>query len=184
MNKAIFLDKDGTIIKDVPYNIKPNKMRFLKGVIPSLKKLLKKGYKLIIITNQSGIARGLFTTSDLKNAFNTLGKMLLQKGVKISGFYYCIHLLCPFRKPAPGLIRQAAKDLRIDLGSSWMIGDILHDIEAGKRAGCKTILIDNGNETEWDLSRDIRIPDYIVNSFKHIPEIILKSTAVKYEKYS
>ncbi len=175
---AVFLDKDGTLIPDIPYNVDPAKIELAAGAGRALRSLSHKGYKFIVISNQSGVARGYFAESALVGVKERLQALLHLDRVTLSGFYYCPHhptgalsagrnseetrryaIDCLCRKPKPGLILKAAKDHDIDLSQSWMIGDILNDVEAGRKAGCKTILIDNGNETEWILSPD-RIPHY------------------------
>lgn len=157
--KAVFLDKDGTLIEDVPYNVDPRKIRLAPGAVEGLTALHENGYRIIVVSNQSGVARGLFREEALRDVERSLRRLLAAFGVPLAGFYYCPHhpqgsiapyaVTCRCRKPAPGLLRRAARELNIDLGQSWMIGDILDDIEAGRRAGCRTVLIDNGNETEW-----------------------------------
>ena len=161
-NKAVFLDKDGTLIDDVPYNIDPDLITLSKNSLEGLKLLQDAGYLLVIVSNQAGIAYGYFEEAALTGVKNKLNALLIKYHIKLSGFYYCPHHpqgkievyteKCNCRKPEPGMLFQAAKELNIDLSASWMIGDILNDVEAGNRAGCRTILIDNGNETEWILN--------------------------------
>lgn len=179
MLPAIFLDKDGTLIPDVPYNVDPDKIELAEGAIAALRSLSQAGYKLIVISNQSGVARGYFAESALIAVEQQLQKLL--HPISLSGFYYCPHHLkgtiadyaieCDCRKPKPGLLLQAAQEHNIDLTRSWMIGDILNDVEAGRSAGCQTILIDNGNETEWILTPN-RTPHYRVSSLVEAAEII------------
>lgn len=179
MNQAIFLDKDGTLIKDVPYNVNPEKITLESGVAEGLKTLQQTGYQLIIISNQPGVALGYFEEEKLDAVWEQIEKI---SGVRFDGFYYCPHFYhgtvkkyvrdCSCRKPEAGLILKAAGDLGIALDRSWMAGDILNDVEAGKRAGCKTILINNGNETEWVLSPE-RTPDFTVKSFAQLTELIV-----------
>jgi D,D-heptose 1,7-bisphosphate phosphatase len=167
--KAIFIDKDGTLVEDVPYNIDPNKITLCEGAIPGLRLLNKQGYKIILVSNQSGIARGKFTEADLEPVKQHIQKLFNKAGISMDGFYYCPHhpegkvrqysVNCFCRKPNPGLLFQAARENEINLANSWMIGDILDDIEAGQRAECRTVLIDNGNETEWKLNA-IRSPHF------------------------
>ena len=174
MNKAIFIDKDGTLIHDVPYNVDPELIR-LQDYAESLYLLQQQGYLLIIISNQPGIALGRFKEEDLKLVEGKIETLLSESKVTLQGFYYCPHLPgseCDCRKPKPGLLLKASQDLEIDLKNSWMIGDILNDVEAGKRSGCNTILIDNGNETEW-LWNQFRLPHYVANHLKEAAEIIL-----------
>lgn len=169
MVPAVFLDKDGTLIPDIPYNVDPDKITLSDGAETALLKLHKAGFKLIVISNQSGVARGYFSEADLAFVEQRLQQLLSVINVSLSGFYYCPHhsigklaeyaIECDCRKPKPGLLLKAAQIHNIDLSRSWMVGDILNDVEAGRRAGCKTILIDNGNETEWVLSPE-RSPHY------------------------
>lgn len=175
MNKAVFIDKDGTLIKDVPYNVDLRLIEFEDYVFESLRRIQKQGYYLIIISNQPGIALGYFNETELEKVAKKIEKGLLEQSVALNGFYYCPHSAesqCMCRKPRPGLLFKAAKDMQIDLSASWMIGDILHDVEAGKRSGAKTILLDRGNETEW-LYNECRKPDFLVKNFKEATDVIL-----------
>lgn len=169
--KAIFFDKDGTLINDVPHNVDPQRMVLSSGTGAGLRIFAQLGYLLYVVTNQSGIAQGYFSEPELQPVRHRLAELLNEEQVNLSGFYYCPHypsgsvpryaVSCDCRKPMPGMLLRAAREHGIDLFSSWMIGDILHDVEAGNLAGCKTVLIDNGNETEWEFSAQ-RIPDFIV----------------------
>jgi histidinol-phosphate phosphatase family protein len=160
--RAIFLDKDGTLVENVPYNVNPELIELTWHAGQGLQLLRQLGYALFVVTNQPGVARGLFTEAALGPVEHRLAERLAQYGVMLDGFYYCPHspdgvvsryaIACTCRKPMPGMLLRAAKKHGIDLAASWMIGDILHDVEAGRRAGCRTVLIDNGNETEWKLS--------------------------------
>jgi histidinol-phosphate phosphatase family protein len=168
MNKAIFIDKDGTLIPDIPYNTDPSRIRFNDFVGESLLQLSKEGYLLVVISNQSGVAKGLFTEEKLDHVTEKLQELADHHGFAFDGFYYCMHdesTGCHCRKPLPGLILKASSFLDIDRKHSWMIGDILNDVEAGFRAGCKTVLVDNGGETEWHIARE-RIPDIICDNIK------------------
>jgi D,D-heptose 1,7-bisphosphate phosphatase len=163
LSKAIFLDKDGTIIPDIPFNTDPAMIRFHEGAGEALKEFSTLGYLLVIISNQPGIARGYFQENQLQKVSDKMQSLASLYAFKFSGFYYCPHDSrdhCPCRKPKPGLILRAAKDLGIDVSKSWMIGDILNDVEAGHAAGCKSVLIDNGGETEW-LIKQPRIPELV-----------------------
>lgn len=181
MNKAVFLDKDGTIVENVPYNVSPELIVLDKDAVEALLMLQEMDYLLIVVSNQAGIAKGFFTEKELAKANQHLAALLLQQGVKIDAFYHCPHhpdgiiaeyaVKCSCRKPAPGLIQQAAEEFAVDLSRSWMIGDILNDVEAGKRAGCRTILYNNGNETEW-LPGKYRTPDYTVRSLRKAAAVI------------
>lgn len=182
--KAVFLDKDGTLVEDVPYNVNPDKIRLCAGALEAVQILAAAGYQILIITNQSGIARGYFSETALIPVENYLRQVLATVDVSLAGFYYCPHhpqgvitefaINCDCRKPSSGLIKKAAKENRINLQQSWMIGDILNDVEAGNIAGCRTILIDNGNETQWQLSKS-RLPNYVVNNLLEAAEVIMSS---------
>lgn len=160
MKKAVFIDKDGTLINNVPYNADPSLVSLQEGAALSLQLLQANGYMLVVASNQSGVGRGLFSEAALMEVSNKIRQLL---PVQLDGFFYCPHLPedhCVCRKPRPGLLLQAAALLNIDLHASWMIGDILHDVEAGNRAGCRTVLLNNGGETEWEVT-ELRKPDYI-----------------------
>ncbi|PST82803.1 HAD family hydrolase [Pedobacter yulinensis] len=156
---AIFLDKDGTLVNDVPYNVDPAKITLADHIIKGLKLLAASGFRLFVVSNQSGVARGYFRPEALNGVESCLSGLLSAQGVRLEGFYFCPHhpdgsvrgynVDCGCRKPMPGMLLCAAREHGIDLSRSWMIGDILNDVEAGHRAGCRSVLIDNGNETEW-----------------------------------
>ncbi len=160
--RAIFLDKDGTLVEDIPYNVNPALLELTWQAGQALQLLKELGYAVFVVTNQPGVARGLFTEAALEALEKRLSELLAQYGVALDGFYYCPHsadgtveryaVSCTCRKPMPGMLFRAAHEHGIDLAASWMIGDILNDVEAGRRAGCRTVLIDNGNETEWKMS--------------------------------
>jgi len=183
MRQAIFIDKDGTLITDVPYNADPEKIRLEHAAGAALKRLHDAGYYLILVTNQAGIAHGKFPEGMLCGVFKRINQLLLEEGqVEIDRFYYCPHhpeaklkkyrKPCDCRKPLPGMLQQAALENNIDLANSWMIGDILDDVEAGNRAGCHTILIDNGNETKWEPGA-YRNPTLVANGLLTAAEMIL-----------
>jgi D-glycero-D-manno-heptose 1,7-bisphosphate phosphatase len=172
--RAVFLDKDGTLIENVPYNVNPDKIRLMDGVLEGLQQLHAAGYKLMIISNQAGVAHGRFSESALGPVEAHMRELFSQAGLPLDGFYYCPHhpegivrqyaVNCFCRKPSPGLLFQAAREHNLNLAASWMVGDILNDVEAGHRADCRTILINNGNETEWKLSA-LRRPNFTVSNF-------------------
>lgn len=182
MKKAIFLDKDGTLVYDIPYNVDPSRVRFNDGAIAALRKFKQHDYLLIVVSNQSGVAHGYFSEQTLRALGTHINETLGRRGLKLDDFRYCPHhpagkiaaysMDCTCRKPKPGLILESARKFDIDLSHSWMIGDILNDVEAGNSAGCRTILINNGNETEWDLS-DNRKPTAIVGNLLEAAEVIV-----------
>lgn len=168
--RAVFLDKDGTLIDDVPYNVDPALVRLAPGAAEALPALRAAGFRLVVVSNQSGVARGLFPESALAAVAAQVRDLLGGLGVPLDGFVYCPHhpagtvaryaVACDCRKPAPGMVLKAAAALGVDPARSWLVGDILDDVEAGRRAGCRTVLIDNGNETEWVLTPGRR-PDAV-----------------------
>lgn len=184
MNVAVFLDKDGTIIRDVPYNADPDFVELVPGCANALSMLKQSGFLLILVTNQSGVARGLFAENDLVPVFDKIDLLLAGAGVKFDDHFYCPHHPqgtvpaytsdCSCRKPLPGMLFEAALKWEIDLNNSWMIGDILNDAEAGNRAGCKTILLNTGNETEW-IQGPYRKPYQIASSLTEAATLIINS---------
>lgn len=150
--KAVFLDRDDTIVDD-PGDIRnPEQIRLIPGAAQALNQLRKMGYLLVIVTNQPGVARGLITEEQLENIHQELKRKLAAENTTIDGLYYCPYhpdgdvkdfsIESNLRKPNAGMFFQAEKDLDIDLTQSWMIGDSYRDVQAGKAAGCQTILVD------------------------------------------
>ena len=150
-DKVIFLDRDGTLIEDPGYINDPDQVQLLDGAAESLAELRAMGYKLVLVSNQSGIARGILTEECLADIHQRLEELLALKGASVDRIYYCPYhpegviekyrQESEFRKPNPGMLLQAAREMQIDLGRSWMIGNSGRDIDAGARAGCRTILI-------------------------------------------
>jgi len=188
MKKAVFIDKDGTLIKNVPYNINTELITFEEQVIPALQLLQSNGYQLIVVSNQPGVAFSYFSEEDVHRVYRFIATQLLLQGIQLNGFYYCPHHVegtnplysktCYCRKPLPGMLLEAAMEMDIDLESSWMIGDILHDCEAGNRAGCSTILLNTGNETEWVLNNNRR-PNYVCSCWSEAAGIIIQYANAK-----
>lgn len=186
--RAIFLDKDGTLVEDIPYNVNPSLLQLTWQAGQALQILQQLGYALIVVTNQSGVAKGLFTETALQPIHSRLSERLAQYGVALAGFYYCPHspdgsiaryaTACTCRKPMPGMLLRAAHEHGIDLSQSWMIGDILNDVEAGRRADCRTVLIDNGNETEWKMSA-LRTPHLSAPNLYMAARLIAQQHAVR-----
>jgi D-glycero-D-manno-heptose 1,7-bisphosphate phosphatase len=146
---AVFLDRDGTLIEEVDYLADPAGVVLIPGAAQALKNLAQAGYKLVLVTNQSGVARGLLDESRLAQIHERLSDLLHGEGTRLDGIYACIHhpefgSPCDCRKPQPGMLLQAAEDLQLDLERSWMIGDAARDLEAGKRAGTRSLLVRTG----------------------------------------
>jgi D-glycero-D-manno-heptose 1,7-bisphosphate phosphatase len=166
LRPALFIDKDGTLVENVPYNVDPLLLRFMPGAGEALARLQRAGMALVIVTNQSGLARGLFTPAQFARLQQVLLHRLQEEfGVAIDGFEMCPHgpddegrPTCLCRKPAPGMLIQAAHRHGLDLARSWMVGDTLDDVEAGHRAGARGLFFDSGGETVWQRT-PLREPD-------------------------
>jgi D-glycero-D-manno-heptose 1,7-bisphosphate phosphatase len=179
---AVFLDKDGTLVQDQPFQRNHEGMPLLPKVAEGLGLLQEHGFALVVVTNQGNVAKGLLVEEDVAGMKTQLCNMLSSFKIALAGFYYCPHhplgsvlslaMVCTCRKPRPGLLLKAAEHLDLDLQKSWMVGDILDDIEAGHTAGCRTILIDNGNETEW-IVNSMRSPNYVAKDLLEAASFIV-----------
>lgn len=150
---AVFLDRDGTIIENHGYISDPDQVKLIPGAAEAISRFSASGYLVVVVSNQSGVARGLFDEEDLSVVHARLEEVLDADGASLDGAYYCPYLEGPeatedayrreseLRKPEPGMLLQAARELNVDLSGSWMIGDSPCDIQAGTLAGCRTILI-------------------------------------------
>ena len=142
--KAILLDRDGTLIEDPGYLSRPEQVVWKDGALDALKLFSQAGYRLFIVTNQSGIGRGFFTVADLEKVQRRITDDLAEAGLALDGFYYCPHKPqddCECRKPKPTLLLQAAREHGLDPGQSWLIGDKCSDVAAGRAAGMMTALV-------------------------------------------
>ena len=173
--RVLFVDKDGTLIEDLPYNVDPVRVRFAPGARQAIRRLGEAGVELAVVTNQSGVARGYFSMSDLDRLRRHLAREIESLGCRFAGFYVCPHLPdgevesfaidCECRKPLPGLLLAAAAELDVDLGRSWFVGDTWMDVAAGQAAGCRSILIG----PEWrdrsthpaGIQPDAAVPDLL-----------------------
>lgn len=172
MKQALFLDRDGTLVEPRHYPSKPADLILQAEIGPLLRTFQDAGWELVVITNQSGLARGLFTEDDLEKMHTWLREMLRKWGIELNSIQYCPHhiegvlphlaVACDCRKPEPGMLLNAARERDIDLTRSWMVGDILDDIEAGNRAGCRTALVDLGTESQ--PASDVRWPDLVART--------------------
>ena len=180
-NKAIFLDRDDTLIEDPGYINHPDQVKLMDGVADALTELKDMGYKLIVVTNQSAVARGIVTEDILDEIHNRLKQLLAEKGAFLDGIYYCPYhpdgVIPRYRKesdrrkPNPGMLLAAADEMDIDLGQSWCIGNSGGDVEAGLRAGCKTILLDHHSHLKQSGPGG-PAPDYRAVNIKEAVNII------------
>lgn len=183
---AVFLDRDGTIIENRGYLGDPDGVALLPGATDGLRRLADAGYLLVVVSNQSGVARGHFDEAALSRVHARLEAELDRHGASLDGCYYCPYLDddnatvetyrkdSDLRKPKPGMLLQAAAELGIDLAQSWMIGDSLSDVEAGRRAGCRTVLIVNGHVPAF---AERNTPDHCAPSLDKAAEVVAASRA-------
>jgi len=182
-DKAIFFDRDDTLIEDPGYISSPDQVKLLTGVPRALIELKALGYKLVVVTNQSAVARGIVTEKTLGDIHNRLKQLLSEKNAFLDEIYYCPYHPkgvvkkyrkdSEFRKPNPGMILKAAEEMDLDLDQSWCVGNSSRDIEAGSRAGCKTILIDLPSR-KLQLKPGEPRPDYKAINIKEVVNIIKK----------
>jgi D-glycero-D-manno-heptose 1,7-bisphosphate phosphatase len=166
---AVFLDRDGTINEDPGYLTDPSEIRLLAGVGEGLRLLQEQDFRLVVVSNQSGVARGMFTEATLEQIQRRLEVLLKTEGVTLTGTYYCLHhpegappyrQVCTCRKPEGGLVQRAVREHNIDLSRSCVVGDKLIDIELGRQMGMPAILVLTGQGRLNEVSGPIR-PDYI-----------------------
>ena len=167
MRPAVFLDRDGTLIEEVGHLGDPDGVVIIDGVPQALRRLTAAGYVLIVVSNQGGIARGLFTEDDVGAVIRRTVELLGDAGETITAWYHCPHHpdfgpACECRKPLPGMLRTAAAEHRLDLGRSWMVGDHLVDVQAGIAAGAKAIKVRTGHgmiHGDGDAGPDVPVVD-------------------------
>jgi D-glycero-D-manno-heptose 1,7-bisphosphate phosphatase len=160
---AVFLDRDGTICKDVHYMRSPEQFELLPGAAEGIRRLNELGVKVIVATNQSGIARGYFTHETLQRIHERMIEELSRRGARIDGIYYCPHHPdegCSCRKPKIGLLERAAADFNLDLRKCFVVGDRKLDLDTAKNAGCVGILV-RGPETEEGLQAQYEVKDLL-----------------------
>jgi D-glycero-D-manno-heptose 1,7-bisphosphate phosphatase len=171
LNKVVVLDRDGTIVVDRHYLADPDSLELEPGAEVGLRRMSEMGFRLVVITNQSGIARGFFSLARLEEIHERMKQMLHAIGVRLEGIYFCPHGPgdgCECRKPKLGLMRQASEELGFDMSQSIVIGDQASDVEFGQRAGALTMLI---GKLESHLSSSIN-PGYIVENLNAAADII------------
>ncbi len=194
-DKAIFLDRDDTLIEDPGYISDPDQVKLLDGVPEALIQLKSLGYKLIVISNQSGIARGIFTEKKLEQIHDRLKQLLAEKNAYLDNIYYCPYhpdgIVQKYRKesncrkPNPGMLLRAYAEMKIDLEQSWCIGNSMRDVEAGAKAGCKTILVDVPNRAKSKdslITKSVVSPDFKAVNLKEAVNIIKKYLRTPVEK--
>lgn len=151
---AVFLDRDGTLIEEVNYLSRVGQVRLIPGAAEAIRRVNEAGARVVVVTNQAGVARGYFPESRVAEVHAHLSAVLGEQAARVDAYYYCPHhategvgtfrVDCDCRKPKPGMLRAAAHDMGLDLSRSWMIGDKVCDLKAGAAAGCRTVLVQTG----------------------------------------
>ncbi len=152
---AVFLDRDGTINKEVAYLSSPDQLELLSGAARGIRLLREAGFIIVVVTNQSGVARGFFDEEKVRRVNKALETMLLQQGAIVDAWYYCPHhpgageppyrKTCSCRKPSPGMVEQACRDLAINLSRSYVVGDNISDMGLARNCGTKAVLVRTGH---------------------------------------
>ncbi len=171
--KTVFVDRDGTIARDVHYCRRVEDFEFLPTVPEAIRLLNEHDFKTVVVTNQSGVARGYFTEATLLQIHQHMKKELARYGAWIDAIYYCPHHPdegCECRKPRTGLFRQAARELDIDFSGSFVVGDMAMDIEAGRVLSCQTVLVTTGPQERSNIANS---PDYIADSLLEAAQWII-----------
>ncbi|HVC09001.1 MAG TPA: D-glycero-beta-D-manno-heptose 1,7-bisphosphate 7-phosphatase [Elusimicrobiota bacterium] len=193
-NKAVFLDRDGVIVTEADYLRHEKDLSLMPGAAPALVRLRRAGFKLVVVTNQSGVARGYFTLSTLARIHRALRRMLREKGARLDAIYFCPHhpeagrraagrnrssetfsasagVRCLCRKPGTAMLEKAAKRFGIDFASSYFVGDTTTDVRTAKNAGCRSILVKTGYGGK-DGAYRVK-PDAIARDLAHAARLIL-----------
>lgn len=179
-NRAVFIDRDNTICRDVPYCSRPEDLELLPRVTDGIRLLNKHGFKVVVITNQSGIARGYFTEDVLSRIHQKMQGDLAERGASVDAIYYCPHHpndKCDCRKPKPTMLFQAASDLDIDLRKSYVIGDSDMDTKMGKKAGCATVVVTTPNQDATVPRRPE--PDHIASDLYEAADWVIQNASDK-----
>lgn len=189
MPKAVFLDRDGTIIEDTGYVAGQDRVKFLPRSSRAIKLLNGSGFKVIVVSNQAGVARGYFDEEAVKRTNRYIQNVLSRQGAFIDMFYYCPHHAegiveeyrqdCYCRKPNPGMIKRGERDFNIDLEQSFVIGDHYSDVEAGHRTGCRTVLLSDGDSFDEEVTTG---PHLIVRDLLEAVEWVLKISTLEEAK--
>ncbi|HEX9020654.1 MAG TPA: HAD family hydrolase [Nitrospirota bacterium] len=190
MKRAVFLDRDGTVNEEVGYLSDLGKLRLIPGAGAAIRRLNEAGLTVVLVTNQSGVARGYFPESFVHETHALLADMLKEEGARLDGIYFCPHhptagdsgytVACDCRKPGTGLIDRAARDLALDIRNSYVVGDKWSDVELGQRAGAHTVLVRTGfahNDPGNVRPAHVSAPDFIAHTLVEAVEWILERSA-------
>jgi D-glycero-D-manno-heptose 1,7-bisphosphate phosphatase len=184
MKRAVFFDRDGTLIEDAGYLSAPEEVEVLPGAPQAVRRFNRAGFLVVVASNQSGVARGMYTTDDVDRVNERLRQLFAAEGARIDAFYYCPHLStgtvpayakeCECRKPKPGMLYEAAQDLDIDLTESFMVGDSLRDVQAGRKAQCRSILVGSAAELDAETLEGLEaLAAPLAHNLLEVAELIL-----------
>ena len=179
MKRAVFIDRDGTINEEKEYLYRADELTFIPGAPEAIRLLNEAGFRVIVVSNQSGVARGYYAEEDVHLLHRHIAAQLEQVGARVDAWYYCPHhpsgrgsyaLPCRCRKPLPGMLLEAADRFVIDLESSIMIGDKLVDVEAGRAAGCRPILVRTGygRQEEAGIPAGVTVCDNLLEAVESL----------------
>jgi D-glycero-D-manno-heptose 1,7-bisphosphate phosphatase len=183
LQPAVFLDRDGTISEEVGYLNHISRFQMFPFAPPAIRKLNERGLRVFVITNQSGVARGYYPESLVRDVHDLMAQQLTKAGARIDGIYYCPHTSgdgCECRKPGQGMLAQASAEHRVDLHSSFVVGDRHSDVELAHRVGARSIMVRTGygeGEILWHASKWILKPDFIAADLSAATDWILEQTS-------
>jgi histidinol-phosphate phosphatase family protein len=177
--KAVFIGPGKALVKETSRDQQTLLARSAARAIPLLRDA---GFGLVVVTHEPDVALGILSEEDVRSQGRDLAAAIERMGGALRGFYYCPHhpagrvpeyaVDCVCRRPQPGLIIRAASELDIDLSTSWVVGDVLDEVEAGRRVGCRAVLVDTGSETEWRISH-YRVPHYLTGDLAKAARLIV-----------
>ena len=183
---AVFLDRDGTVIREADYLRAPEQLRLLPRASAAIRRLNEAGFVVVVTTNQSGIARGILSETDLALTHDVLQQRLARRGAHLDAIYYCPHhpeigpakyrRRCQCRKPEPGMLLEAAAELGLDFSRSFSVGDSARDLLAGRRVGCRTVLVRTGYGRRAEADYGDQLPaDHIADDLAGAVDWIVRS---------
>ncbi len=174
MRPAVFLDRDGTIIEEVGYLNHLDRLRFFPWTVDAVRVLANAGFAVVVVTNQAGVAKGYYGEELVRETHRFIEARLRAGGARVDGFYYCPHhpkatveayrVVCECRKPSPGMVRQAAKDLGLDVTRSYVVGDRWGDVELAAAAGARSVLVRTGYGQADDARPGAAVPDHVADN--------------------
>jgi D-glycero-D-manno-heptose 1,7-bisphosphate phosphatase len=176
--RAVFLDRDGTILEEVGYLNHLSRFRLLPGAATAIRRLNLAAIPVIVVTNQSGVARGFFAEEMVHRVHEKMARELSVTGAHVDGIYYCPHGgdECGCRKPLTGMLERAVREHGLELKNSWMVGDKYEDVALGHAGGCRSIMVMTGygrGEYEWNRGAWPRQPEFVVEDLQQAADVVL-----------